>query len=133
VGVACPKGALNENQKRWGSHVPRVLSNIAQRNKSFCVCWCFLVLCNISQIATGVPYSESLRTNAQIAPILIKIGCDLTCFGPVQSFDVLILKKRKVGVACPQGAQKNAKNGGGRMSLGCSQTLNLAPSPRTFL
>jgi hypothetical protein len=77
---------------------------------SFCVCsvfhgfvfvGVFLLLCNISQIATGVPYSESLRKKAQTAPIRIKIGRNLTCFGPVQSFDVLILTKRKVGVACP--------------------------------
>jgi hypothetical protein len=64
------------------------------------VCRWFLLLCTISQIATGVPYSESRRKKAQIAPILVKIGCNLTCFGPVQSFDVLILKKTG-RVACP--------------------------------
>jgi hypothetical protein len=79
-------------------------------------------VCNISQIATGEPYSESPRNKSQIAPILIKIVRNLTCFGLVQSFDVLILKK-KVGVACPQGALKNCKNGGGRMSLGCFQKI----------
>jgi hypothetical protein len=68
---------------------------------SCCICWCFLLLCNISQIATGVRYSESLRKKAQIARILIKFGCKLTCFRPVQSFDL----------------------GGGRMSLGCSKKL----------
>jgi hypothetical protein len=54
------------------------------------VSWCFLLLCNISQIATGVPYSESPRKKAQSAPIcFINIGCNLTCFGPVQRFDLL--------------------------------------------
>jgi hypothetical protein len=53
------------------------------------VCRCFLLLYNISQIATGVPYSESPRKNVQIALILIEIGRDLICFGPVQSFDLL--------------------------------------------
>jgi hypothetical protein len=46
-------------------------------------------LCNMSQIATGVPYSESPRKTPQSAPILIKIGRNLTCFGPVQRFDLL--------------------------------------------
>jgi hypothetical protein len=55
----------------------------------FVCCRCFLLLCNISQIATGVLYSESPRKKAQSALILINIGCDLTCFGPVQSFDLL--------------------------------------------
>jgi hypothetical protein len=76
-----------------------------------------LILCNISQIATGVPYSESLRKKAQIAPILINIGRSVTCFRPVQSFDLLgwgshvlrVLSKitKKVGVSCPQGALKH--------------------------
>jgi hypothetical protein len=96
-------------QKPVGVHVLRVLLKIAQ-TMFLCVCrWCFLLLCYISQIATGVPYSESPRKKTQIAPILIKIGRNLTCFGPVHSFDILILKKRKVGVACPQGAFKNCK------------------------
>jgi hypothetical protein len=45
---------------------------------------CFNIrpLCNIFLIATGVPYSESPRTNSQSGPILINIGCKLTCFGP---------------------------------------------------
>jgi hypothetical protein len=81
-----------------------------------------LLLCYISQIATGVPCSESPRNKSQIAPILIKRGCNLTCFGPVQSFNVLILIKRKVGVACLQGAFKTMpNNGGGHMSSGCFQ------------
>jgi hypothetical protein len=29
VGDACPQGALKNHQKRWGTHVLRVLSNIA--------------------------------------------------------------------------------------------------------
>jgi hypothetical protein len=85
-----------------------------------------------------------LKTKTQIASILINIGCNLTCFGPVQSFDVLILTKRKVGVACPEGALKtckthggrmslgalkHVKNGGGRMSVGCSQKLSVAHRP----
>jgi hypothetical protein len=36
-----------------------------------------------------VPYSESPRNKSPIAPILIKIGRDLTCFRPVQSLDLL--------------------------------------------
>jgi hypothetical protein len=48
-----------------------------------------MALCNISQIATGMPYSESPRTIFQSGPILIKIGCNLTCFGPVQSFYIV--------------------------------------------
>jgi hypothetical protein len=69
----------------------------------------FLLLCNISQIATGVPYSESLRKKAQGAPILVKIGCNLTCFGPVQSFDVLILKKERWGSHVLRVLSKNKK------------------------
>jgi hypothetical protein len=46
-------------------------------------------LCNISQIATGMLYSESPRKKPQPAPILINIGRNLTCFGPDQSFDLL--------------------------------------------
>jgi hypothetical protein len=48
-----------------------------------------LLLCNISQIATGVPYSEFPRRIFQSEPILITFGCNLTCFRPVQSFDLL--------------------------------------------
>jgi hypothetical protein len=40
-----------------------------------------LRLCNISQIATGVPYSESLRTI--FGPILVNIRRNLTDFQPV--------------------------------------------------
>jgi hypothetical protein len=61
-----------------------------------------LILCNISQIATGVPYSESPRKKSQSATTLVNIGCNLTCFRPVQSVDLL---------------------GWGSMSLGCSQKL----------
>jgi hypothetical protein len=71
--------------------------NIDAKNMCFFVCRCFLLLCNISQIATGLPYSESPRKKSQIPLILIKIGCNLTCFGPVQSFDVLILNKDRWG------------------------------------
>jgi hypothetical protein len=46
-------------------------------------------LCIISQIETGMPYSKSPRNKSQSAAILINIRCDLTCFGPVQSFDFL--------------------------------------------
>jgi hypothetical protein len=49
----------------------------------------FFLLCNISQIATGVPYSEYPRNRSQSGPILINIRCNLTCFGPVQSVDLL--------------------------------------------
>jgi hypothetical protein len=96
----------NITKKRWGSHVLRMLSKITPTNGGgcmspgcshflclkhvfLCVVGVFLLLCNISQIATGVPYSESPRNKTQIAPILINIGCNLTCFGPVQSFDLL--------------------------------------------
>jgi hypothetical protein len=114
------------------------------KNTCCFVCCCFLLLCNISQIVAGVPYSEYPQKTTQIASILINIGCNLTCFGPVQSFDVLILTKRKVGVACPEGALKtckthggrmslgalkHVKNGGGRMSVGCSQKLSVAHRP----
>jgi hypothetical protein len=44
-----------------------------------------LLLCNISQIATGMPYSESPRNKSQSRPIFIKIRLNLTCFGIVQS------------------------------------------------
>jgi hypothetical protein len=47
-----------------------------------------LLLCNISQIATG-PYSESPRNKSQSGPILINIQRNLTCFRPVQSCDLL--------------------------------------------
>jgi hypothetical protein len=47
------------------------------------------LLCNISQIATGVPYSESPRKKSQSGPILINIGRNLTCVRPVQSFTYL--------------------------------------------
>jgi hypothetical protein len=36
-----------------------------------------------------MPYSESPRKICQSGPILIKIRCNLTCFRPVQSLDVL--------------------------------------------
>jgi hypothetical protein len=49
----------------------------------------FLVLCYISQIAMGEPYSESLRTNSQSVQILNNIGWNLMCFQPIQSFDIL--------------------------------------------
>jgi hypothetical protein len=55
----------------------------------FCVVGVFLLLRNISQIATGVPYSESPRKKSQSAPILINLGSNLTCFRPVRSFDLL--------------------------------------------
>ena len=45
-------------------------------NNSFFI----MPLCNISQIATGVPYSESPRNIFQSGPILIKIRCNLNCF-----------------------------------------------------
>jgi hypothetical protein len=59
----------------------------------YCVHVCFkvvfwfdmMLLCNISQIATGVPYSESPRTKSQSAQILIKFRRNSTCFRPVQS------------------------------------------------
>jgi hypothetical protein len=40
----------------------------------------FILLCNISRIETGVPYSESPRTTFESGPIRIKIRCNLTCF-----------------------------------------------------
>jgi hypothetical protein len=61
-----------------------------------------LLLCNMSQIATGVPYSESPRNKSQSGPIHINIQRNLTCFRPVQSCDLL---------------------GCGSMSLGYSQKL----------
>jgi hypothetical protein len=48
-----------------------------------------LLLCYISQIATGVPCSEYPRTIMQYGPILITIRRNLTCFRPGQSLDVL--------------------------------------------
>jgi hypothetical protein len=36
-----------------------------------------------------VPYSDSPPNKSQSAPILIKIRCTLTCFGPAQSLDAL--------------------------------------------
>jgi hypothetical protein len=52
---------------------------------------------------------------------------NLTCFGPVQSFDLLGWGSHVFRVL-----SKITKRWG-RMSLGCSQKLNFAPSPRTFL
>jgi hypothetical protein len=89
-----------------------------------------LLLCKIPQIATGVPYSESPRKKPQIALILITIGRNLTCSRPVQSFD-LLLKQERWGSHVLRVLSKIAKKRGGRMSLGCSQKKNCAPSPRT--
>jgi hypothetical protein len=49
----------------------------------------FLLLCSISQIATGVPYSTSLRKTVESGPILTNIRFNVTCFIPVRSFDLL--------------------------------------------
>jgi hypothetical protein len=65
--------------------------------------------------------------------MFINIGRDLTCFGPDQSFDVLILKKERRGSHVLKVLSNIAKNGGGRMFSGCSQKLNFAPLPRTCL
>jgi hypothetical protein len=43
-----------------------------------------LLLCNFLQIATGLPYSESPRW-----PNSYQIRCNLICFRPVRSFDLL--------------------------------------------
>jgi hypothetical protein len=48
------------------------------------------LLCNISQIAMGVPYSESPWTTFESGTILIKIRCNLICFRAVQRFDVWV-------------------------------------------
>jgi hypothetical protein len=105
----------------------RIINTDAQKRKVV-----LLFVGVICYYATFRRLSEFPRKKAQIAPILINIGCNLTCFGPVRSFDVLIQQKdrwgshvlrvlsnisKKVGVVCPQGVQK----------------LYFAPSPRTFL
>jgi hypothetical protein len=46
-------------------------------------------LCNISQIATGVPYSESPRNKSQSAPILINIGCWFDLFRTSSRFSFI--------------------------------------------
>jgi hypothetical protein len=66
-----------------------------------------LLLCNIAQIATGLPYSESPRTNVRSGLSLYKIRCNLTCFRPVQSFDLLVWG------SSPHSAHKNYTLGGG--------------------
>jgi hypothetical protein len=48
-----------------------------------------LLLCTISQIGKGVPYSQSPRNTSQSALILISIGWNLISFKPVRSFDIL--------------------------------------------
>jgi hypothetical protein len=67
-----------------------------------------LLLCNIFQIATGLPYSESPRKTARSGPSLINIRCNLTCFRPVQSFDLL-----GWGGSSPHSALKNYTSGVG--------------------
>jgi hypothetical protein len=64
-----------------------------------------LLLCNISQIATGLPYSEYPRQTVRCGPSLIKLRCNLTCFRPVQSFDGL--------GSSPHSAVKHYTLGGG--------------------
>jgi hypothetical protein len=76
-----------------------------------------------------------LEQKPQIAPILINIGSNLTGFRSVRSVDLLgwgshVLKRW--GTHVLRVLSKIAKNGGGRMSSGCSQQMNFAPSPRTF-
>jgi hypothetical protein len=48
-----------------------------------------LQLCNISQIAMGVPHSESLQTSNESDPIVINTRCIWSCSGPGRSFDLL--------------------------------------------
>jgi hypothetical protein len=47
-----------------------------------------LLVCNISQTAMGITYSESPRTTMGSGPILIKMRCLWICFRPIQSFDL---------------------------------------------
>jgi hypothetical protein len=48
-----------------------------------------LLVCNVSQIATGLPYSESQRQPVRFGQILINIRWNLICFRPVHCFDLL--------------------------------------------
>jgi hypothetical protein len=52
------------------------------------VVFVLLLLCNISQTSTGVPFSVSPRNKPQSGPVLVKLGRNSTCFGVVQSVDV---------------------------------------------
>jgi hypothetical protein len=105
-----------------------------------------LLLCNISHIATGVPYPESPRNIFQSGPILIKIRCNLTCFRQVQSFDLLgwgsmssgcfqkILKKVGVHVLRVVSKKYSNKWGSnpcpwGRILISLSSRTHLTPIP----
>jgi hypothetical protein len=66
-----------------------------------------LLVFNISQIATGLPYSESPRTIVRSGPILINFRCKLICFRPDQCFDFLGWG------SSPLSALKNYTLGGG--------------------
>jgi hypothetical protein len=74
-----------------------------------------------------------LETKTQIAPILINIGHNLTCFGPVQSFDVQILKKERWESHVFQGAFKQIKKGWGSHVLRVLSKIEFCvPSPRVL-
>jgi hypothetical protein len=59
----------NITKKRWGSHVLRVLSKITPKTVGD-ACFLFvgvcLLLCNISQIATGVPIQNLLEKSRKL-------------------------------------------------------------------
>jgi hypothetical protein len=64
------------------------------------ICFCLSVFFSIMHDFSDCDGSAVFRISlekTQIAPILINIGLNLTFFGPVQSFDLLILKKERWG------------------------------------
>jgi hypothetical protein len=79
----------------------------------FCVVGVFFAITqHFSDCDGSAIFRVSPRTNSQSAPILINLGCNLTCFSPVQSFDLLgwgshflrvlsHIAKKTVGEACP--------------------------------
>jgi hypothetical protein len=88
-----------------------------------------VLLGNISQIATGMPYSESLRTIFQSGPNLINIGWNLTCFGPIQSLEVLGWRSSLQSLGC---SQKLLTNCTLKAFVSYSHvSLILAPHPRS--
>jgi hypothetical protein len=63
----------------------------------FCVLVFFCYYASFVRLRRECHIQNLFEQKLQIATILINIGHNLTCFGPVQSFDVLMLKKERLG------------------------------------
>jgi hypothetical protein len=91
------------------------------------VCRCFLLLCNISQIVTGVPYSESPRTKNAKCTNSYPNRTQFELFQTSSKFSLTW-----VGVACPLGALKHCKTVGDACPQGAFKHRILCPRPGLF-